>query len=116
MNSNSDARAAIAMEVEIREQVEKKKKTSIWSAARDAICKWAPGFLGPSTFRAVIQNRQPPKSLWALKGSKIGLSESALDTLVDLQEPCSLPRTHWGPDGRDDCFPHRMYRGKDKVS
>jgi hypothetical protein len=112
---NSYARAAIAMEGGIREQVEK-KKTSIWSAARDAICKWAPGFLGPSTFRAVIQNRQPPKSLWALKGSKIGLSESALDTLVDLQEPCSLPRTHWGPDGRDDCFPHRMYRGKDKVS
>lgn len=109
--SDDDARAAAAtVGVELP-----KKKKSIWSAARDAICKWSPSFVGRDTYRAVIQNRQVPKSLWTLKESKIGLSDSALNTLVDLQEPCSLPRTHWGPDAHDGCFPDRFYRGKEKV-
>lgn len=94
----------------------KKKKTSIWDAARDAIHGKRPLLLPLDSYKAVVDHCYPMKSLWALKGSRLAASESALDLVKDLDEPKQpLPATRSGPGAKDSCFPTDLYRGKRSV-
>lgn len=106
-----------AAEVEVGDAKKKKKNTSIWDAARDAIRGNVNLFAPTGSYKAVVEHCYPMKSLWALKGGRMTASESSLDTLKDLDEPKQpLPTTRSGPGCKDKCFPSELYRGKETVS